>query len=107
MKLSHKVNHGWAPDRTDPEWADRVEREAERYSEHAEVAYLKAQRRLEQAVIRAEREQTHKKPDRKKVKSLWAAVEARRQELLTLQGIMQGSPGGHQKHRPVPGMGTL
>jgi hypothetical protein len=107
MKLSHKINHNYTPDHTDPEWADRVEREAERHTQSAERAFTKAKARLDQALLRAEHEQARKKPDRKKVKSLWAAVENRRQELIVLEATMRQSPGGHQKHRPVPGMGTL
>lgn len=102
MKVGHKINHGWAPDRTDSVWADRVEREAERTTDAAEKAWTRTQERYARALERAEAEQARKKPDRKKVKRLWAAVEGRRQELLDLQRLMQKSPGGRQKRRPVP-----
>lgn len=107
MKRRHKINHGWSPDRTDPAWAERVEREAERHTDAREHAFLKAEERLARATARAEQEQARKKPDRKKVKRLWALVETRRQELLALQRLSQTSPGGPQKHRPVPDMRTL
>lgn len=107
MKIRHKINHGWAPDRTDPEWAERVEREAERHTDAAEHAYHKAEERLARAEQRYDREAKRKHPDRKKVRRLWEAVEARRQELLTVQRAMQTSPGGKQRHRPVPDMRTL
>lgn len=105
MKIPHKVT-GWKP-RVDPDWSDRVEREAERHTAAAEHAYLKAQERLDRAVKRAEQEQDRKKPDRKKVRRLWDLVEARRQELLALQRLAQSSPAGPQRHRPVPDQRTL
>lgn len=96
MKIRHKVNHGWAPDRTDPEWRARVESEAERTSARVERLWERAQERLARAVRRAEEEQARSRPDRKKVERLWEAVEARRQELLDLQRSAQASPAGSQ-----------
>lgn len=107
MKIPHRVPPDCSPDRTDPAWAERVEREAERHTAAAERAWEKAQQRLEHAVKRAEREGARPKPDRKKVKRLWAIVEERRQELLALQRLAQQSPGGPQRHRPVPDGKTL
>lgn len=107
MKIRHKVNHGWAPDRTDRDWAERVEREAERTTDATERAYRKAEERLARAMERHDQEARRKRPDRKKVRRLWDAVEARRRELLDLQRTMQASPGGKQRHRPVPGMNML
>lgn len=107
MKIRHKVNHGWTADHSDPLWSERVEREAERHTAAAEHAYVKAQERLARAVVRAEREERRTKPDRRKVKRLWALVEDRRQELLALQRLAQSSPAGAQRHRPVPDMRTL
>lgn len=98
MKLRHKINHGWAPDRTDPAWAERVEREAERTTDATEHAYRKAEERLDRALRRVNVEQARKKPDPKKVKRLWAAVTARQQELANLHALMRASPAGSQ-HR--------
>lgn len=98
MKLHHKVNHNWCPDNTDPAWAERVEREADSTSDAAERAWLKASERLVRATQRAEAEQSKRKPDRKKVKSLWAVVENRREVLRNLQSLAQASPAGSQ-HR--------
>lgn len=97
MKLHHKINHGWAPDHTDPAWADRVEREAERTSARAAHAYAKAQERYAQALAKAERagEPTSTKP---KVRNLWAEVEQRRQEVKRIEVTMRASPAGSQ-HR--------
>lgn len=112
MKVRHKVNHGWAPDHTDAGWAEQVEREAERITDATEHAWRKAQERLTRAVQRAEAEEHRKTPDRKKVRRLWAAVEARRQELLNLQRLAQASPAGAQhrgrgSHRAVTGNDPL
>lgn len=98
MKIRHKINHGWAPDRTNPEWAERVEREAEAATDRAEQRVTKARERLERATHRAESEERRKRPDHKRIKRLWHAVEGRRQELLEAQRIAQASPAGSQ-HR--------
>lgn len=111
MKMHHNTR-GWNPDRTDPVWAERVEREAEVTTDATERRHHKAQERLARAVARAEAEQSRKKPDRKKVKSLWAAVESRRQELQAIERVMTRSPAGSQHrgtvaYRGVSRGGTL
>ena len=42
MRIQHKVNHGWAPNRNDPEWEERVEREAKATNDATEPAWRKA-----------------------------------------------------------------
>lgn len=108
MKLGHKLN-GWAPDRTDPEWADRVEREAERTTNAAEARHRKAQERLERAVAKAKAAEAAQEAGRRtrRVESLWAEVERRRDELRALESIANRSPAGSQNrgsgsHRGVP-----
>ncbi len=102
MKIQHRWNHGWTPGGIDPEWAERVEREAERHTAASERAYAKAEARLRKAERQHQREATRQRPDKHRVQRLAAVVEARRQELLALERAMQQSPGGRQKHRPVP-----
>lgn len=102
MKVRHKITHGWAPDHTDPAWAERVEREAEQHTARTEQAWEKTQMRLAHATARAEREERRAKPDHKKLRRLWRIVEERRQELLALQRMMESNPGGPQRHKPVP-----
>lgn len=97
MKLTHNW-HGFAPDHTDPDWAERVEREAEVTTNRAERTWEKAQERLARAVVRAEREARKTKPDRKQVKRLWALVAARREELKQIERLARRSPAGAQ-HR--------
>lgn len=87
MKIEHKLN-GYAPDRTDPHWAEKVEREAEAITDQAARRYAKAQERLERAEAKLQRETTRKKPDRKLLRRLTDAVEARRQELADLHRQM-------------------
>lgn len=108
MKIPHKVNHGYTSDRTDPRWAERVEREAEVTTAQAEREYAKAAERLARAEAKAQGEERKPKPDRKRVARLWAVVVARREELLALQRLTQASPAGAQNrgkgaHRGVPG----
>ena len=97
MKIRHKT-HGWTPDRTDPEWAERVQREADQQTNRRDVAYEKAKRRLVRARERAEREAAKASPDKPRLKKLWATVDRRRQELLALERVVQASPAGSQ-HR--------
>lgn len=96
MKIRHKINHGWAPDNTDPAWAERVEQEAEATSAAAAHDYAKAQERLARAEKRlAEAKQGH---NTTKIKRLKAQVEERRAELGALARLMKQSPAGSQ-HR--------
>lgn len=98
VKLRHKVNHGWAPDRTDPEWAARVEREAAETTARAARAVEKAEARLAAATEKAEREESSRRASPKRIARLWAVVEDRRQELLALRRYAEASPAGSQ-HR--------
>jgi len=112
VKLKHKINHGWAPDRTDPVWAERVEREAEATTAATERAYRKAQARLAKAVEQVEHEVKRKHSDRRRLKRLQHAVEARRQELLVIEGMMRAVPASAQhrgkgSHRSVPSGRTI
>lgn len=101
MKIRHKTPADWTP-RPDPEWSERVEREAERHTTAAEYAHAKAQARLHGAKRRHGVEAAKARPNRKRLHRLADVVEARRQELLALERAMQQAPGGKQKHRPVP-----
>lgn len=95
MKIKHNTR-GWNPDRTDPVWAEKVEREAERITDQTEQRWHKAQERLRRACERAETESHRRKPDPKKVARLWAAVDARRAELREVERAMRSSPAGSQ-----------
>lgn len=97
MKIAHKT-HGWTPDTTDPMWAERVEREAERTTDQTEARWHKAQRRLARAVEKAEAA-TQAHPTRRQ--RLWDVVDARRAELAALERLMTQSPAGSQ-HRGTP-----
>lgn len=99
VKISHNT-HGWAPDYTDPAWAERTEREAERVTDQTEVRWHKAQRRLARAIEKAEAGQRAKVAERRQHR-LWEAVEARRAELLAIEKLMTQSPAGSQ-HRGTP-----
>lgn len=95
MKIAHNW-HGFSPDRTDPAWAERVEREAEVTTNRAERTWEKAQERLARATARAEREAQKPKPDRRLVKRLWALVAARRDDLKQIERLANQSPAGSQ-----------
>ena len=112
MRLAHKVNHGWAPTRNDPEWERRVEREAAVTTNAAERAYLKAQDRLRRAQERLAKAAEKAYITPKRLAELEHIVEERRQELLTLSRLMNahGSPStsrGRKSHRGVPGTSPL
>lgn len=99
MKIPHKT-HGWAPDRTDPAWAERVEREAERIADQAEARWRKAQRRLANAEAKARLAESTARVSPKRIERLWAVVEERRQELKQCERLMNKSPAGSE-HRGV------
>lgn len=112
MKIPHKT-HGWSPTSTDPVWAERVEHEAERTTSAAAARYRKAQERLVRAVKKAEAAEARVDTGRqtRRVKSLWDEVERRREELRTLERIVNRSPAGSQNrgrgsHRGVPDVNT-
>lgn len=112
MKMVHKT-HGWVPDRTDPEWAERVEREAERTTDQTEARHRKAQERLERAIEKARSAEARVEgaSRTRKVKRLWDAVEERRAELLALERLMTRTGANSQQrgrgaHRGVPDVGS-
>jgi hypothetical protein len=106
----HKINHGWSPDRTDPDWAERVEREAEMHTAKAERMYRAAERRLARALGKAHavEAKAETKPSLKAhAERMWAEVEARRDELKALERLLKFTPAGSQhrgrgSHRGVP-----
>lgn len=95
MKITHKT-HGYVSDKTDPQWAERVERESERITDAAEARYGKLQERLARVQQRITKELGRKRPDRKLLRRLDAAVDARREELANLHRQMNGTPAGSQ-----------
>lgn len=113
MRLTHKVNHGWAPQGpTDPAWERRVEREAQLVTDAAERAYARAQQRLDRAQRRLEvaAEKVNIRPAQ--LARLEFVVEERRQELLALARLMttHAAPTtnrGRRSHRGVPGTEPL
>lgn len=96
MKIVHKT-HGYAPDRTDPAWAERVEREAMRTTDQAEARWRKAQRRLEKAQARLDAAlERHAAADR--IARLRAEVADRLAEFQATERLMRMTPAGSQ-HR--------
>lgn len=93
MKLRHNTN-GYVPDRTDPEWADRVEREAHLHTARSIKRHEQAQRRQARATERAQREQSRRRSNPQRVAKLWALVELRRDELNRLARLMNATPAG-------------
>lgn len=111
MKMAHKVNHGWSPNRNDPDWEARVESEAEATTDATERAYIKAQDRLRRAEERLAKG-VAAVLEARRIAALEEAVEARRQELLAIARLMtgHGAPStnrGRRSHRGVPGTKPL
>ena len=115
MKIRHRVTYEKRPD---PEWSERVEREAEATTNRAQVNHEKRESRLQRAKVRhaqAERRSVaaeSRKVGRKERRRLDEQLERRRQELLAIQAEMQSSPYGSQHRgrdsfRPVPRSSTL
>ena len=114
MKISHNWN-GFAPDRTDPAWAERVEREARRTTDAAEAdaarlaeRLARAERRLGQARAKLRANSGTRAARRK----LAQEVEQRRLELVAVHDEMRRSPAGSQhrgrgSYRSVPDTGSL
>jgi len=107
VRIQHKVNRGWSPNRNDPEWERRVEREAEATTNATERAVLRARERLARAEARLSEAAAKQKMPAARLAVLEALVEARRQELLALQRLMtsHGAPStnrGRKSHRGVP-----
>lgn len=114
MKIRHRAH--FAPP-VDPEWAARVEREAERTTNRASEAYARNQERLaraEERLARAElrvAELREGKRQQRVIDRAVLAVEQRRQEMLAIHREMQASPSGSQhrgrgSHRHLP-MGSV
>jgi hypothetical protein len=113
MKLRHRVCSTSAP-RNDPEWEERVTREAHEHTAKARRAaeerarrLTRARERLHEAEVEAERA-ARRRVGRKHLSRLWAAVEARRAELHQVEREMQASPAGsqHRGRRSYRGVGT-
>lgn len=106
MKTRHKINHGWAPNRNDPEWEERVEREAMATTDARERSVAKAAERLARAEARVAL-LLERQASEARVQAAIRAVESRRQELLEMEALMRSSPAGsvHRgvgSYRPVP-----
>jgi hypothetical protein len=109
MRIQHKVNHGWAPNRNDPEWEERVEREAKATTDAAERAWRKAQERLARAEERRAKIAAMA-PAGVTTRRLAVAeqmVELRRAELREIERLMTGHSApaknrGRRSYRPVP-----
>lgn len=99
MKITHKT-HGWTPGRpVDPEWAERVEREAEQHTARTEAAWRKAKRRLERAIKKAEAAQVGETWGRaKEIAALWRIVAQRREELKAIERMANQTSAGSE-HR--------
>lgn len=107
MRIRHRVAPDWSPDRNDPDWSERVEREAALTTDQAQRRYEKALERVERAQAKLTREESAHRPSRARIRSAREEVERRRQELLALSALMNGSPAGSQNrgkgsHRGVP-----
>jgi hypothetical protein len=112
MRITHKVNHGWAPNQNDPAWEARIEREAVAVTNATERAYVRAQKRLARAQERLEAAAARVGVKPARLAQLEAVVEMRRQELLDLARMMtaHGAPTtsrGRRSYRGVPGTHPL
>jgi len=111
VKRAHKTN-GFAADRTDPDWAERVEIEAERHTDQAEHRYKKAAARLERAELKLTEARARPDSSPRKRDRLTEIVEARRLELRNIHRQMRHSPAGSQNrgkgsYRGVPNSEVL
>lgn len=95
MKIPHKPR-ALATDRTDPAWAERVEREAEQHTARTEAAWHKAQRRLERALVKARDADQRPDASPRKKATLWQIVEKRRDELKAIERLARATPAGSQ-----------
>lgn len=110
--MRHKVNHGWTPNRNDPAWEERVEREATATTNATERAFIRAQEKLRKAEERLAKAAAEQKMPASRLAVLEALVEERRQELLAIQRLMtgHGAPStnrGRKSHRGAPGTNPL
>lgn len=112
MRITHKINHGWSPNRNDPAWEERVEREAAATTAATQRAFARAEARLARAQARLDKAAAKVGLPPKYLARLEAEVEMRRQELLDLQRIMtaHGSPStsrGRRSYRGIPDSSAL
>lgn len=107
MRIRHRVAPDWSPDRNDPDWSERVEREAAATTDLAQRRYERAQKRLAEAEAKLAKVEALRKPSRAQVRSARQNVEERRQELIDLAAVMNATPAGSQNrgrgsYRGVP-----
>lgn len=107
MRIQHKVNHGWAPNRNDPEWEERVEREAASTTEATEKAWRRAQDRLAKAEARRDRLVAERAAEQR-LRNAEQIIMLRLAELKEIEKLMTRSPAGarhrgRKSFRPVPG----
>lgn len=94
MKIHHKPRY---VDRTDPEWAERVEREAEVTTAQAAARWQKAHIRLERAISAAlVHASSLDEATTRRARERWEIVERRRDELRSIEALAQRSPAGSQ-----------
>lgn len=98
----------------DPEWAERVEREAIRMTASAQVAYEAAQRRLQRAEERLTRviDTAYSATRTRALARAEALVELRRTELIALSRLMTSVPAsathrGTSGYRNIPSASAL
>lgn len=106
MKLRHNTTGWTAPPKNDPEWEDRVTREAHDHTRKRKARVERARKRLDKAE-RAAKAAESERGARRRVKALWLLVEKRREELRELERQMTSVPAGSQNrgagaHRGVP-----
>lgn len=107
MRLTHKVNHGWSPDRTDPGWAAKVEREAQNTTDATERAWRAAQKRLAKAEQRRDHIAAATGVSSQRVAMAEQLVALRLEELRAIERLMTGHAApararGKKSWRPVP-----
>ena len=94
--MSHRINHGWSPNRNDPQWERRVEREAQKVTDATERRWHRANRRL--AAARAREATARARQDHAdRVAKLAREVEERIRELAEIERGMKATPAGSQK----------
>lgn len=106
MKMQHKSNHGWGPNRNDPEWEERVEREAKATTDATEKAWKAAQKRLAKAQERWDR-LAAQGAEARRLEVAEQMVMLRLAELQEIERLMTRSPAGsshrgRKSHRHIP-----
>lgn len=113
MRIKHRVAPDWSP-RNDPDWEERVEREAKRTTDAAEKAWHDTQARLKRAEERLkraeqrERQARENKAQERRLHRLAEIVECRRLELQAIHAEMTRTPAGsqHRGRGSYRGVGT-